>query len=1200
MRLLSLELHGFKSFPDKTVLKFAPGVTIVIGPNGSGKSNISDAVRWVLGEMVNSKSMRGSKSEDVIFGGADTRKPMSYAEVSITFDNREEAGFSRLASDYDEVTVTRRYNRNGTSEYMINRQAVRLKDINTLFMNTGVGKGGYSIVSQGKVAEIISQKSDERRNIFEEAAGISKYRSQKEAAEKDLAATALNCERLADILLERKTTLDKLEKDAERARKYLDVYEKKKEADVSLSVYDITLTREQLTEKQGKFDELTKALTLADNEITDANSESERLDIERNRAKEKASSLTSKIEGMASDRAKSDTRVQVLANDIEHLNADIDTSNENLKALNEELVELKAKADAAHAELNKAIEVYGSASEKVDTLQSELDAIKSDIDDIEIAIEDELAENDRLNDELDALRFSGASLEGSESSNVERRAEIENEIVETEKSTDTCKAGMEQYKRRLDDYDEREKKLRADEEKNTAKINELNASKAALNDKIVEYASDIRDIRTRIDSLRRMEELFEGYPHSVSALMNAAKSGKIQGIIGPLSHIFSVDREFSLAIETALGANIQNIVTENDSAAKSAVQWLKQNNAGRCTFYPLNTMQVTPLNINISDLEKRKGFIGVASDLIEYDDKFDRVMKNLLGRTLVFDNLDNANDTSKAFGYRVRIVTKDGQLVNAGGSITGGAAKRESGVLNRTANIDTLNAEKIRIEAAKKAAEEDYAKIVDELAVIEADSAENNKKLTIIASLSQADMKQYTAFETQLQGVNDTIARLKDQLTDIDNSETRLKEEKERIASDMEKLKGEIEACEARKAEKAEKRTSLKADYDKKSDEYNQSRIVLAGLEKDVEAARRELEIKAEAQSDCESEIESENSFIERAREQIQSKKDEMVRLATETDNYDETIQQMTSDRDTAEALTSELDAKITAIGRSIQDKMSAREVLSNDHTNLTNKIEALQNNLDNMIAYLQTEYEITFSEAQAMNYPPVTKENRSEIAHTLQELKYKLRGIGSVDPSSIEEYKSAQVAYDEMNAQFEDLTKSRTEFENTIEVLEREMRGKFTTVMSDINTAFKRVFRELFGGGNAELVLTDPEDVLHCGIEINVALPGKNITNLSLLSGGEQSFISIALLFAILNVNPTPFCIFDEIEAALDEVNVAVFANYIKKYSDKTQFITITHRRGTMEAADTLYGVTMAEKGISRVLTLNVGEVEAKLGVKL
>ncbi len=1200
MRLLSLELHGFKSFPDKTVLKFAPGVTIVIGPNGSGKSNISDAVRWVLGEMVNSKSMRGSKSEDVIFGGADTRKPMSYAEVSITFDNREEAGFSRLASDYDEVTVTRRYNRNGTSEYMINRQAVRLKDINTLFMNTGVGKGGYSIVSQGKVAEIISQKSDERRNIFEEAAGISKYRSQKDAAEKDLASTALNCERLADILAERKTTLDRLEKDAERAKKYLDVYERKKEADISLSVYDITVTRDDLADKQAKYDELTRSLNFADNEITDANNESERLDIERTKAKEKASTLTSKIEGMASDRAKSDTRAQVLANDIEHLEDDIKQSSDNIKALSERLVTLIAKADEAHEALNNVIAVYGQASEKTALLEKEMQDIKAQIDAIELEIEEELEKTEALNERLDNLRFAGASLEGSESTSVERREEIKNEIAETEKSTEACKAGMERYKRRLDDYDQRRSVIEAEETARAEQISALKEKQAALNQQIIDFASDLRDIRTRIDNLRRMEELFEGYPHSVSALMGAAKAGKISGIIGPLSHIFSTEKQYSLAIETALGSNIQNIVTENDAAAKEAVRWLKQNNAGRSTFYPLNTMQPSSLTVKLEEIQKRKGFIGVASDLVDYDPKFDAVIKNLLGRTLIFDNLDNANDTSKAFAYKVRIVTLDGQLVNAGGSITGGQAKRESGVLNRTANIDTLNADKIRIEAKKQNADKEYALVSDELAELIEKSTANAEKMQIINSLYQADLKQYTAFETQLQGVNDNIAKLNEQLTDIDNSEIRMREEKERIAAEIEQVKAEIDACEQRKTEKTEKRSSLKNDYDKKSSEYNQSRIDLAGLEKDVEAARRELEIRAGAQSDCEGEIAEENEAIESAKQEITNHKNEIIRLATETGNYDETIQQMNDERSEAEALVRELDAKITALGREVQDKMSARETLSNDHTNLANKLEALQNNLDNMISYLQTEYEITFSEAQAMNYPPVTKENRSEVAHTLQELKYKLRGIGSVDPSTIEEYKSAKVAYEEMNVQFEDLSKSREEFENTIEILEREMRAKFTTVMDDINVAFKRVFRELFGGGNAELVLTDPEDVLHCGIEINVALPGKNITNLSLLSGGEQSFISIALLFAILNVNPTPFCIFDEIEAALDEVNVAVFANYIKKYSDKTQFITITHRRGTMEAADTLYGVTMAEKGISRVLTLNVNEVEEKLGVKL
>ncbi len=1199
MRLISLELHGFKSFPDKTVLKFAPGVTTVVGPNGSGKSNISDAVRWVLGEL-STKNMRGSKMEDVIFSGADSRKPMSFAEVSITFDNREEAGFSRLASDYDEVTVTRRYNRNGSSEYMINRRPARRQDILTLFMNTGVGRDGYSIVSQGKAAEIISQKSDERRNVFEEAAGISKYRYQKNDAEKKLAETALNCERLADILLERKTTLDRLEKDAERARKYLDIYEKKKEADISLAVYDITGTKNELEEKQNKFNVIGQSLTLADNEINDANGEYERLDIEKNKANERASSLTTDIESLASERYSSGTKAEILKNDIEHLEKNISETKDKLEKLNENLVALTADSDKAYLSLTDAIATFTEATNTKDSLENELTAMKAHIDKLEIEIENELAASEELNARLDTLRISGASLEGSESSNVGRRSEIENEIAETERSTAACKEGMEKYKRRMDEYTEKSDKIKALEEENTARITSLRAEQDDLNQKIAQYASDIRDIRTRIDSLRRMEELFEGYPHSVSALMSASKAGKIRGIVGPLSHIFTVKSEFSLAIETALGANIQNIVTENDEAAKAAVLWLKQNNAGRCTFYPLNTMQVTPLNVDVNDLKKRKGYIGIASDLIDYDSKFDRVVKNLLGRTLVFDNLDNANDTSKAFGYRVRIVTKDGQLVNAGGSITGGAAKRETGVLNRTASIDRLNADRLKIDAEKTAVEKRFEEVTEELAELVSKSQENKNKLQLIASLYQAELTHYTAFETQLKGVADTIEKLNEQLGDIDSSESRLREEKLRIAAEIDELKTEIKKCDERRTEKSSKRATAKAEHEAKTGKFNTALINLAGYEKDVDAARRELEIRSSAQNECKVSIDSAERSIEKDTQAISEKKQEMVRLASQTDNFNETIRKMTDDRDAAEVLSREIDAKMKSLNSQIQEKMSARELLSNDYTKLEGRLDTLNSELDRMIAYLQSEYEITFTEAQGMNYPEVTKENRSEVAHTLQELKYKLRGIGSVDPSSIEEFKNAKVAYEEMNVQFEDLTKSRDEFENTIEVLEREMTTKFVEVMEQINAAFKRVFRELFGGGHAELVLTDPDDVLHCGIDINVAPPGKIIKSLSLLSGGEQAFISIALFFAILHVNPSPFCIFDEIEAALDEVNVAMFANYIKKYSDKTQFITITHRRGTMEVADTLYGVTMAERGISKVLTLNVNEVESKLGVKL
>ncbi len=1199
MRLISLELHGFKSFPDKTVLKFAPGVTTVVGPNGSGKSNISDAVRWVLGE-ISSKNMRGSKMEDVVFGGTDKRKPMQFAEVSLTLDNREEAGFSRLASEYDEVTITRRYNRNGGSDYKINGQPVRLKDINTLFMNTGIGRDGYSIVSQGKAAEIISQKSDERRNVFEEAAGISKYRYQKQDAERKLDETALNCERLADILAEKKSALERLEKDAERAKKFLDVYEKKKEADISLSVYDITKVRTKLVECNEKNAVLERALNLADREISDASAEYESIDVAHTRAKGEASELTAKIEEIAEDRYSNDTAAQVMRNELDHIKNRITETEEKITRLSEELKAADENADKASASLSDVSAQKADAEKRHAKVTAQMEALKEECDRIDLSIERALENLDALNRKAEGFRNRLANLEGSSETNTDRRDELIEELELTKRSTATCREGMEKYKKRMDDYDAKANALRTKDEESLKRSEALRRDIEDSNNKVLSYASDIRDIRTRIDSLRRMEELFEGYPHSVSAIMNAAKTGKIKGIIGPLSHIFSVDAKYSLAIETALGANMQNIVCDTDEAAKAGVNWLKQNNAGRTTFYPLNTMKVTPLYIDVNELKKRPGFIGVATDLLQYEPRFEKVMQNLLGRTLIFDNLNNANDTSKAYSGSVRIVTRDGQVINAGGSITGGSTKRESGVLNRTATIDRLNADRIKIEAQKKEEEERYAALMKEQEEFNRVSNENAGKLKIIASLYQADLTQYTAFETQLKTVNDTIAKLEEQIRDIDSYTAGIEKEKRDIAAAQIQAEEETKRITEEKAEKTALRAEKRREVEALTRLSGEGIIEITSLGKDAESAQKELEIRLNAREECRIDLERAENSLASDKEKLEATKKKIENSANAAEKLADDIKDMTERRDRAERLVSELEARRSVLNKTINEKMSAREVLSNDKTKLDGQLETLNSDVDRMVSYLSAEYEITFSEAEAMNYPPVTSDNRSEVAKTLNELKYKLRGIGSVDPASIEEFQNAKKTYDEMSVQFDDLTKSRDEYAKTVEELEKEMRVRFVEVMGEINVAFQRVFRELFGGGNAELVLNDPDDVLHCGIDINVAPPGKIIKSLSLLSGGEQAFISIALFFAILNVNPSPFCIFDEIEAALDEVNVAMFANYIKKYSDKTQFITITHRRGTMEVADTLYGVTMAERGISRVLTLNVNEVESKLGVKL
>ncbi len=1199
MRLISLELHGFKSFPDKTVLKFAPGVTTVVGPNGSGKSNISDAVRWVLGE-ISSKNMRGTKMEDVIFGGTDNRKPMSFAEVSLTLDNREEKGFSRLQSDYDEVTITRRYNRNGNSDYMINRIPVRLKDINALFMNTGIGRDGYSIVSQGKAAEIISQKSDERRNVFEEAAGISRYRYQKNDAEKKLAETVQNCERLAYILLEKKTTLDKLEKDAERAKKFLEVYEKKKEADVSLSIYEVNGIRSKLSDKNQKFENLKNALSIADKELDDANTELERLDLEKNKANEKASFLTDEIESMTSNQHNEDTTAQKKQVELDMIDNGIKETQKEVLNLREKLTTFIEEAENAAKKLENVQRKKQEAEDRRNGIEEQNIKLKEEIDALDLEIESALQDSFNLTEKSNLLRVRYGELEGNSNYTENRKKELIDEISDKENSAETSKNNMMQYKRRMEDYQQKADKIKEKNEEVSKKIEELKKEISELNDKIIGYAGDIRDIRTRIDSLRRMEELFEGYPHSVSALMNASKLGKISGIIGPLSHIFNVKSEYSLAIETALGQSIQNIVCETDESAKAAISWLKQNNAGRSTFYPLNTMQITPLSVDVNELKKYKGYIGIACDLLEYESRFDRVIKNLLGRTLVFDNIDNANATAKAFGYRLRIVTKDGQLVNAGGSLTGGTAKRESGILNRSATIERLNADKLKIEAEKKSAEEKHSETVEKLDKLSKSYSEDENKLKILNSLYQADNSHYTAFEAQYNTLNDTINKLREQLNETDSSKASILKEKADIENEQKEIKNKLDTLSNEKEEKNLLKQKKRVALSNGNNEYNNVMIEITALLKDVEAAQYNLDIKIDQKTECENSIKSGEEKISENTERIANIRQTILRSASIAKQLEEKVKTTSEERDRTERLAKELDSKLTLLRKEHSEKLNSRGILATDFSKLESQIESLNIDLDKTISYLQEEYEITFSEAEALNYPPVTNENRDEIAKQLQELKFKLRGIGSVDPKSIEEFKTAKQTYEEMNTQFEDLTKSREQFASTVELLEKEMRTRFVEVMGEINIAFQKVFRELFGGGNAELVLTDPDDVLHCGIDINVAPPGKIIKNLSLLSGGEQAFISIALFFAILQVNPSPFCIFDEIEAALDEVNVAMFANYIKKYSDKTQFITITHRRGTMEVADTLYGVTMAERGISRVLSLNVNEVESKLGVKL
>ncbi|MBE6642289.1 MAG: chromosome segregation protein SMC [Ruminococcaceae bacterium] len=1197
MRLKSLELHGFKSFPDKTTINFDDGMTVIVGPNGSGKSNISDAMRWVLGEL-SSKNIRGTKMEDVIFGGSASRSPMGYAEVSLLIDNTGDG--NRIDVDYDEVEVTRRYYRSGESEYMINRRPARLKDIHEMFMNTGVGKTGYSIVSQGKAAEIISQKSDERRNIFEEAAGISKYRYKKNEAERKLASTNDNLLRLNDIKYELESRIGPLEKEAEKAKRYIEIYDKKKSADISLWLYDTKELREKQKKAEDDFVLSGKELEIADETIQSLENQSERLFIASQEMKIKTEKNSTELQNANDKRYDYEGSLKVLDNDIEHIKQLKAQSENELTLRSEELENTKKLLESSKTELvelKKALECSenerATADELLEKALLELVELEKQLEQTEAIIR--MKEDEAVNKQIEL-----SSLSGSRKSEDERCAVLKQDIENLQDSMSVLSQRSEKAEKTVEGY-----KTKADEAKLAAdgcenEIQSIEGKLKELNDKLNALYIDMASKKQRAEALTRMEEHFEGYANSVRFVMNESKSGKLQGICGPVSKLISVNRKYTVAIETALGGNLQNIVVKDEDCAKKAIALLKERNAGRATFYPLTSIQVQKLNIDEKNLSAYKGYVGIASNLTECEDTYRKVSDFLLGKTVVFDNIDNASVAAKQMNYKIRLVTLDGQLINAGGSYTGGSAKKDSGMLTRVSEIDRLKkeCEKLQSEAETVTKDADALNKDKENVIKKRDSLIGNASL--LNSLLNAENTQYEVLKSQLSADENTLSELKNELDRLEKADDFYREKKQNIENEIGEINKLIELgkCEA---ESVKNNISAKNSEIESLRERNSSSVIrltedrkdMENLQKNVESTEALLQTLTERIALGESEIQSldeKKRASEEKKATTEAALSEIMKdisvLEKEKGNYSEK-------NDEYEKKTNELRLKI-------KEKTNDRELIFRSYTKLEGLCQQLKNELDKSSERMWDEYELTYSSAIELSLPEVTAENRSETSKMLAEYKSKLKGLGHVNVSAIDEYKEVKERYDFMHTQITDLENAEKQLSDIIVKLEAEMREKFAQTMKDVNMHFKTVFRELFGGGTAELILTNPDDVLTSGIDINVAPPGKIIKNLVSLSGGEQAFVAIALFFAILKVNPTPFCIFDEIESALDEVNVVRFAEYARKYSDATQFIMITHRRGTMESADTLYGVTMYEKGISKVLTVNVKDIEERLGVKL
>ena len=1195
MYLKSLELHGFKSFPNRTVLSFERGATVIVGPNGSGKSNISDAMRWVLGEL-SSRNIRGTKMEDVIFGGTDDRRPMGFAEVSVTFDNSDPE--HRLDSEFDEVVVTRRYYRTGESEYLINRQPRRLRDIYELFMNTGVGREGYSIIGQGKIAEIISKKSDERRNIFEEAAGISKYRHRKEESERKLKATQDNLDRVRDILTELENRVGPLEKEAEKAKKGLALYEEKKRADVSLWLFDTKKIREDITEAENALKLSHRDLEIVDQLISDLEAQNETLYNKAQTNKAISEQLLESIRLTTDRMHQLDNALRVAESDFAH-------SAELIEHCNIRISEL----DASRASLEKNKNEYLSRKEQLEAeyksvmdirleLLSEEQRLAADIAKAKRELEEALDELTVEEGNLGSLNVRIGVLKSSKVSDGSKSHDIEAEIAKYEADGITLKAEAERCDRAAAGF-------KASIAQKDAIIADAQEKLSALTEKRESLAESLGNARVerntateRAEMLQRMNDHFEGYAESVKYVMKAYKDGKISGkgeIYGPLSSLISIDKKYITAIETALGASLQNIVVESEETAKAAIYALKSANAGRATFYPISAIKSATETDEIRESAKMAGYVGRADTLVASDKAYRGIIEWLLLRTVVFDNIENASEAAKRLKYKVKIVTLDGQVINAGGAFTGGSAKRDSGILSRLNTIAELKEKSEKLALEIKQIENELSSIEKEITEAKDKGRDAEQEKELLLTLSRSQFAALDNAEAKYNANLEIIEKLKSDYSGLQGQQTRADEELISLSGEYKANLERIEALKAFRIRVSEEMGVL----DEKRDEINQQlgelNVKAAEKKRDVENVEEmiasldarigELQNDRDAQSARIDELKNKRSGIDALR----------LENAEECENLNKELENLRQKRIEVEAGNDEFEREIANIRLKLKDKNASRQVCYEAMIRNENRLNQLTERQDKLGSQLWDDYEITYEDAIGLGYPAVTAENRDEIAQVQSSCRSKLRSLGGYNPGAIEEFAEVKARYDSLSTQFNDLTASYNELTGIIERLEVEMRTSFVDAFEAINKNFGITFRELFGGGNAELSLTEPEDVLTSGIEIKAAPPGKIIKSLSLLSGGEQSFVAIALLFAILKVNPTPFCILDEIEAALDEVNVFRFGEYIKKFGDGTQFILITHRRGTMEIGDRLYGITMPQRGISQAIELNVNEIEGK-----
>lgn len=1190
MYLKSLQIQGFKSFPDKTEVTFSGGFTAIVGPNGSGKSNISDAIRWVLGEQ-STKSLRGAKMEDVIFGGTQKRGPVGFAEVSLILDNS--TGVFR--SEYSEIMVTRRYYRSGESEYYINKKHVRLRDINEMFMDTGLGRDGYSIIGQGRVDEILSTKSEDRREVFEEAAGITKFRYRKQEAERKLKATEENLVRIRDIWSELEAQASPLEKQSEKAKKYLVLRDELRVLEISLWLLGLEQVTVDAKENEEKLSiakaQLDKIVIERDEFYKKSEQISEKIcqvDIETERLRTELSEYEHSASERASRCAVIKTNIKNARDNAERLNEEINNRSTNSDDL---LNQIKFRQERTQEIDRKLDELYKILEQN----ETESTQIFNSTAKIKEQIEEKTAYINKIEHEIN-LYSSTLSGEKSRFNSIDERK-------------NTIDIDINSAKERLDcEKDKRKELSKAFSECEDNLVGHQNmfrglALKKDSRQKKVEEAfkltnsteSALTDCKNKIRMLTNMQKDYEGFSKSIKVIMRRAEIGAITGIYGPVSSLISVEKDYVQAIETALGAASTNIVVDNQQNGKKAINYLKSVDAGRATFLPIDTIK--PFRLNEKGLEKENGFIGIGAELVDCDEKYTNIVSSLLGRTVIVDTLDNAIVISKKFNTRFKVVTLDGQVINSGGSMTGGSASRSSGILSRANQLDEeiKNEQKLQknldnAQDSYKKAKTEFASLDFELKAIETQQRQaSEEKARLGATLSQ-----HEALLDSLQAHYDQLVL-----------------EKNNIEEAKESLKNKILQIEDKLQKSQESHVEIKLSIDKMnlelSDQNREGALVsenTAKVQMDISQLNAQNQELLSSLDDLNKVKVDMFSGIDQARQRAKEYINDVERLELEFLETEKLGESTKTNCEKIKALiTASIGNRMRIEGeRSTIDKTAQKcsdDILSleREKVRLENKALQIRNEESQILDKMWEKYEITPIAAKEVSKPI---ENLSETKTRVSSLKNSIRSLGNVNVDAIEEYIKLSERLNFITDQKDDLEKSQKELYKVIDKLTENMKNIFAEQFAILNKHFSETFIEIFGGGHAELALEDKYDILNCGIEIKVTPPGKSLKTLTLLSGGEKAFVAIALYFAILKVRPTPFCILDEIEAALDDVNVVRFAKYINKLSDKTQFIVITHRRGTMEEADMLYGVTMQEQGVSKLLMLNMAEAEKQLGIKL